>query len=475
MSRPSFITYIATATPNPSIAALPWPASSELTPIPEAQPITAVRTGIDPLRARQVVAQAKRTTPSLSSSLVSVDSLVDFLLQFSLGLRMRSRIEGDGNCWWSTVCDLISHMGLNAPTNPTMLRKMVVDTLPAHPMRLNWAQALYKGKLSAFNRFVKEQRKPGTWTDMGGIIVVATADFLGVTFHIAGDENCTKNSRNPILVVEGQRKSEDRANVVLHVGYYQNQHFTSLEAIPSKAVPCCGIEEVVEEEMGLEDNMGGMEMEMVEQNMETDDIVSKLRNEEALLRMQLKNKDAVESSLQRIRKFESKILAKHLFDTQITEVLYNQVRELYGVETLAGRQTRRILKKIVEIGLNSCDVDNDESLPDITIVADEEEEPVQRKKTFGALFGKKRKNDSLILAQAGSQGRIVSELETMIPEPEIFSTAVPEEMNQFLQQDNLEVESLPLADNHSVLQLTYVNHAVEQIKNVPKKRKRMNR
>ena len=129
--------------------------------------------------------------------------------------------------------------------------------------------------------------------------------------------------------------------------------------------------------------MGGMEMEMVEQNMETDDIVSKLRNEEALLIMQLKNKDAVESSLQRIRKFESKILAKHLFDTQITEVLYNQVRELYGVETLAGRQTRRILKKIVEIGLNSCDVDNDESLPDITIVADEEEEPVQRKKTFG--------------------------------------------------------------------------------------------
>ena len=144
VSRPSFITYIATATPNPSIAALPWPASSELTPIPEAQPITAVRTGIDPLRARQVVAQAKRTTPSLSSSLVSVDSLVDFLLQFSLGLRMRSRIEGDGNCWWSTVCDLISHMGLNAPTNPTMLRKMVVDTLPAHPMRMNWAQALYK-------------------------------------------------------------------------------------------------------------------------------------------------------------------------------------------------------------------------------------------------------------------------------------------------------------------------------------------
>ena len=130
VSSASSLTYIAT--PDPSIAALPWPQPSELTPIPAAQPITTVRTGIDPLRARPVVAQAKRTTASLSSTLVSVDSLRDFLL----GLKMRSRIEGDGNCWWSTVCDLIGLMGLNAPTNPTMLRKLVVDcghaALPSH-------------------------------------------------------------------------------------------------------------------------------------------------------------------------------------------------------------------------------------------------------------------------------------------------------------------------------------------------------
>ena len=93
MSRPTVVTYIATATPDPSIAALPWPAPSELTPIPEAQPITAVRTGVDPRKAKSVVAQKKRTTPSLSSSLVSVDMLSDFLQKYSLGLRMRPRIE----------------------------------------------------------------------------------------------------------------------------------------------------------------------------------------------------------------------------------------------------------------------------------------------------------------------------------------------------------------------------------------------
>ena len=83
MSRPTVVTYIATATPDPSIAALPWPAPSELTPIPEAQPITAVRTGVDPRKAKSVVAQKKRTTPSLSSSLVSVDTLFPFLKEIS--------------------------------------------------------------------------------------------------------------------------------------------------------------------------------------------------------------------------------------------------------------------------------------------------------------------------------------------------------------------------------------------------------
>ena len=48
----------------------------------------------------------------------------------------------------------------------------------------------------------------------------ATADFLGVTFHIAGTENCEKNDRDPILVIKGEKKGKT-SNEVLHVGYYQ--------------------------------------------------------------------------------------------------------------------------------------------------------------------------------------------------------------------------------------------------------------
>ena len=73
--------------------------------------------------------------------------------------------------------------------------------------------------------------------------MAATADYLGVHYHIAGDNNCAKNSDNPILVVEGKSKEgqakED--NTVMHIGHYHEKHFQSLEVIPGKAVPCCKI------------------------------------------------------------------------------------------------------------------------------------------------------------------------------------------------------------------------------------------
>ena len=107
--------------------------------------------------------------------------------------------------------------------------------------------AVYRGKLTKYNKFVKEQRVAGTWTDEAGIIVHATADYLAVTYHIAGDDNCSKNSDNPVLVVQGEKDGRNKDdNTIFHVGYYQDKHFQSLEQIPGKTVPCCKIEEEVE-------------------------------------------------------------------------------------------------------------------------------------------------------------------------------------------------------------------------------------
>ena len=174
------------------------------------------------------------------------------------------------------------------------------------------------------------------------------------------------------------------------------------------------------------DVLGNVEVE--EQN---EDIGTKLTTEEVVLKLHLVDEEVVEGSLARILQFESKITKEHLLESEITNILYNQVREQYGVECSAGRQVRRLLKKIVSLGMNSTGVDTNE-LPDITIVGDDEEEPA-KKKTFGELFGTKKNQDSLILARQGSKGRIVSEVGTIIPAPNVFSTAMPEELALLLE------------------------------------------
>ena len=216
------ITYIATVTPDETIANLPWPESQPLVPIPEVEPSTQARTSVDPAIAKAVKPQSKSPLVRLSTSLVTLDTLASFLTKYNLGLRMRAPILGDGNCWWRSICDLVRLFGLKAPTDQAMLRKMVVATLPTHPNKVNWAMAAFNGKLRKYNQFVKSQGVEGTWTDQEGLIVVTTADYLGVDIHIAGDQNCEKNETNPILKVEGRKKDDEEASkVVLHIGYYQ--------------------------------------------------------------------------------------------------------------------------------------------------------------------------------------------------------------------------------------------------------------
>ena len=101
-------TFVVTATPDPTLDNLPWPEPEEYTTVPEAAPITAVRTGADLQGARKIQPKTTKTSLNiLSTTLTTQDSLAIFLLKFCLGLKMRAAILGDGNCWWSTNCDLI--------------------------------------------------------------------------------------------------------------------------------------------------------------------------------------------------------------------------------------------------------------------------------------------------------------------------------------------------------------------------------
>ena len=106
--------------------------------IAEVEPSTQVRTTVDPAVAKTIRPHVRPSKPpKMGTSLLTLDSLENFLREHNLGLRSRAKILGDGNCWWRSVADLIKLYGLNALIDPGLLRKMVVASLKTHPRKMD--------------------------------------------------------------------------------------------------------------------------------------------------------------------------------------------------------------------------------------------------------------------------------------------------------------------------------------------------
>jgi hypothetical protein len=90
----------------------------------------------------------------LSSIVVFNDSLHEHIEKYNLGLRERSPIAGDGNCWFSSNADLAKEHKLKVPEDPNELRLAVANSLKSHPQKSQWIQSLFQGKSRSFNRFI---------------------------------------------------------------------------------------------------------------------------------------------------------------------------------------------------------------------------------------------------------------------------------------------------------------------------------
>ena len=89
-------TFVATATPDPTLDNLPCPEPEEYTTVQEAALIPAARTGTDLQGARKIQPKTIKTSLNiLSTTLITQDSLATFLLQFFLGLKMMAANLGD--------------------------------------------------------------------------------------------------------------------------------------------------------------------------------------------------------------------------------------------------------------------------------------------------------------------------------------------------------------------------------------------
>ena len=136
--------------PAPTTSSFPWPNPQGLEPIPNALPATSARTSSSAV-PRLIGPRIYSAPISLSSIAVFNNSLVSHIERYNLGLRERSPIAGDGNCWFSSNADLAKEHKLKVPEDPNQLRIAVMNSLKTHPQKPQWVRSLFNGKARSFN------------------------------------------------------------------------------------------------------------------------------------------------------------------------------------------------------------------------------------------------------------------------------------------------------------------------------------
>ena len=255
---------------------------------------------------------------------------------------------------------------------------------------------LFGGKARAFNKFVKEQSKDGVFVDNYSIAVTVTAEVLDVQFHIVGTSNDEKTPVTTIGEPAGGKK-------ILHVGYYQDTsdiavpgssaykagHYQSLEAIGERVPRCC--------QASTSGSFSSSALDISSSPLPENEMVSKILSEEKILSLLKNDSDIVASSLNRLTELTS-VSLEEIMKTKICEILFIEIRPLYSVGTAVGKKCRRLLKKYQGLCKSHPDF-NDDDLPDVTDVEDEDDDtPQQPNINFRSLFTGNRR-DSVIISR----------------------------------------------------------------------------
>ena len=108
----------------------------------------------------------------------------------------------------------------SAPTDHLLLRLAVCNTLENHPQSQDWIKSLFRNKKRDWITFMKNNRKKGTYTDNNGIMVIATAQYLGVIFKIVPTSG---DNRNPYYCIPDDVVDADTdGRPVLWLGLHQD-------------------------------------------------------------------------------------------------------------------------------------------------------------------------------------------------------------------------------------------------------------
>ena len=248
-----------------------------------------------------------------------------------------------------------------------------------------WTKSLFNNKKRDWNLFAKNHRKEGTFTDNNGIMVLATAQYLGVILKIVPTSG---DSRTPFYCIpDDVVDAETDGRPILWLGLHQDNtdrrydgkagHYQSLipsvtSTSPPNPIP---LSTTVDEPTATN----------------------------------------IDSSV------ALAVTANDLFFNSLCTTLYSQVRPLYSINTIVGRKARRLVLALQKICLT------DPRCPrELPAVSDcESPPPEQGAPDFMALFTGVNVGGGVGGGMVtGVRNRITSEDPTVSKSPPLHSTAI---------------------------------------------------
>lgn len=161
----------------------------------------------------------------------------NFLKGTDLDLIPSPPTKGDGNCWYRAAADQASlHRLPVAPIDHQQMRLRVCDHLKSLPRQVkeDTINVVFVGKPRGLSDLAHRQRKPGQWVDNMGVMVLATAHFLGRNIHLIGyppsGASCERGYS--LTCIEGGEEGEAHPPLTI---FYHDRHYQTLRPPSSTA------------------------------------------------------------------------------------------------------------------------------------------------------------------------------------------------------------------------------------------------